>query len=255
LKSVAFGMSDIGRRRENNQDRFLVDPDRQVYAVADGMGGHAAGEVASRIAIDALADTIGPGSTVNGNFSPDEAASRLSAAVQEGNRRICESVLTHDEWRGMGTTLVALVGVGDRAIIGHVGDSRAYRLRHDALERLTSDHSYVGEQVRLGLLTDEEAQRHPMRNIVTRAMGNRPDLEVEVSEEQVRPGDLYLLCSDGLNSMLEDERIGELLRHNRHDPEAACRALIEAANARGGEDNITVIVLRQDGSSDGDLAT
>lgn len=240
--SHTAGLSDVGRRRDNNQDRYLILPEMNVFAVADGMGGHAAGEVASRIAIEALADTMRQNGDESGRMTPEHAASRLVEAVQEGNRRICDSVFGHAEWRGMGTTLVAMVDLGDRVVIGHVGDSRAYRLRNGSLERLTSDHSYVGEQVKLGLLTDEEAQRHPMRNIVTRAMGNRPDLDVEVGEEEVRDGDVFLLCSDGLNSMLTDEEILETLARHASDAEAACRALVERANAMGGDDNITVIV-------------
>ena len=243
MKTTVFGLTDVGRRRENNQDRFLVDPDFSVFAVADGMGGHAAGEVASRIAIEALADTMRENGTDVGTEDPQRAAARLTQAVQEGNRRICESVLSRAEWRGMGTTLVAMLSVGNRAVFGHVGDSRAYRLRQGRLDRLTSDHSYVGEQVRLGLLTDEEAQRHPMRNIVTRAMGNRTELEVELNEEIVRDGDLFMLCSDGLNSMLTDEEILETLQQQPTDAEATCQALIDRANDKGGEDNITVVVL------------
>jgi len=143
----------------------------------------------------------------------------------------------------MGTTIVALVRRGDKVFIGHVGDSRSYVLRNGVLVQLTDDHSWVAEQVRMGLLTDEEAHKHPMRNIVTRAMGNRLELEVDVSEQPIEPGDVFLLCSDGLNSMLGDKLIGEILAANRDDPAEACRALIDAANEHGGDDNITVIVL------------
>lgn len=236
MKARVHGLTDVGRRRENNQDQLLVDEQRDVYAIADGMGGHAAGEVASSIAIQALAETIK-------NNSEEEANQFLVDAFQEGNRRICESVLARGEWRGMGTTIVALVRREDRVIIGHVGDSRSYVLRDGALIQLTDDHSWVAEQVRMGLLTNEEAHKHPMRNIVTRAMGNRLELEVDVSEQPIRPGDVFLLCSDGLNSMLGDEQISEILSRHQDDPVEACRALIDAANERGGDDNITVIVL------------
>lgn len=236
MKARVHGLTDVGRRRENNQDQLLVDEQRDVYAIADGMGGHAAGEVASSIAIQALAETIK-------NNSEEEANQFLVDAFQEGNRRICESVLARGEWRGMGTTIVALVRCDDRVIIGHVGDSRSYVLRDGALIQLTDDHSWVAEQVRMGLLTNEEAHKHPMRNIVTRAMGNRLELEVDVSEQPIHPGDVFLLCSDGLNSMLGDEQISEILSRHQDDPVEACRALIDAANERGGDDNITVIVL------------
>jgi len=236
MKTRVHGLTDVGRRRENNQDQLLVDEQRDVYAIADGMGGHAAGEVASNIAIQALAETID-------EASGSEADKFLVDAFQEGNRRICESVLARGEWRGMGTTIVALVRRGDKVFIGHVGDSRSYVLRNGVLVQLTDDHSWVAEQVRMGLLTDEEAHKHPMRNIVTRAMGNRLELEVDVSEQPIEPGDVFLLCSDGLNSMLGDKLIGEILAANRDDPAEACRALIDAANEHGGDDNITVIVL------------
>lgn len=239
MKSKAFGMTDVGRRRENNQDQFLVDGIRGLYAIADGMGGHAAGEVASQIAIDALAEAM---SSEPASTDPDLAGRKLVEAFEEGNRRICESVVARGEWRGMGTTIVAMVRSGDRAVIGHVGDSRAYRLRNGELKRLTDDHSWVGEQVRMGLLTDEEAQKHPMRNIVTRAMGNRLELVVDVQQDDIRPGDVYLLCSDGLNSMLDDDQIAETLAAHADDPQAACRSLVAKANEQGGEDNITVIV-------------
>ena len=236
MKARVHGLTDVGRRRENNQDQLLVDEQRDVYAIADGMGGHAAGEVASSIAIQALAETIK-------DASEEEANQFLVDAFQEGNRRICESVLARGEWRGMGTTIVALVRRDDRVIIGHVGDSRSYVLRDGALVQLTDDHSWVAEQVRMGLLTNEEAHKHPMRNIVTRAMGNRLELEVDVSERPIHPGDVFLLCSDGLNSMLGDEQISEILSRHQDDPVEACRALIDAANEHGGDDNITVIVL------------
>ena len=144
----------------------------------------------------------------------------------------------------MGTTVVALVHSGEDAVVGHVGDSRLYLLRGDELVRMTSDHSWVNEQVKLGLMNDDTAQRHPMRNIVTRALGSRPDVLVDLTSMRVEPGDVFLLCSDGLNTMLADEQIQALVLAHRHDPVAACRALVEEANRRGGEDNVTVIVAR-----------
>jgi protein phosphatase len=243
MRARTFGITDVGRRRESNQDQLLVDDERGIYAVADGMGGHAAGEVASHIAIEALADAMSNDEFDVDSMSPEEAAQRLERAFLEGNRRICESVITRGEWRGMGTTIVAIVALADRAVIGHVGDSRAYLLREGELQRLTNDHSWVSEQVRLGLLTHKEADRHPMRNIITRALGNREELEVDVTEEPVRPGDVFLLCSDGLNTMLSDDEIKQILDRHPGDPQTACRALIDEANERGGEDNITVVVF------------
>lgn len=242
MKTRVFGLTDVGRRRESNQDSLLVAPERGLYAVADGMGGHAAGEVASHIAIEALSEVLRDNAFLRDRTDAQTAATRLQEAFVEGNQRICDSVVTRGEWRGMGTTIVALVTLEDRAVIGHVGDSRAYLLRDGNLRRLTNDHSWVSEQVRMGLMTDEEAHRHPMRNIVTRALGNRPALDVDVNEAEALPADVFLLCSDGLNSMLTDDEISATLQAHRQDPEAACHKLIEAANSKGGEDNITVIV-------------
>jgi len=143
----------------------------------------------------------------------------------------------------MGTTVVVLLRAGDDAVIGHVGDSRIYLLRGETLHRMTSDHSWVNEQVKLGLLSDDEAQRHPMRNIVTRALGSRPDVVVDLVTAGVVPGDVFVLCSDGLNTMLTDDEIRDILESHRADPEAASTALVQAANQRGGEDNVTVVVI------------
>ena len=236
-------MSDVGRCRKVNQDMFLLDETLGLFAIADGMGGHAAGEVASDLAINALAGSLRESDRGDGAWSPSEAAELLRIALNEGNRKICESVLARAEWRGMGTTMVALVLAENRAVIGHVGDSRAYLLRDGELRQLTSDHSWVNEQVKLGLLTNEQAHRHPMRNIVTRALGNQPAVEVDLLVEEIQPGDIFALCSDGLSGMLEDREIGEVLAARGSVPQAACRELVESANERGGEDNITVIVM------------
>ena len=238
----AFGLTDVGRRRESNEDDFLLEPGRGVYAVADGMGGHAAGEIASRLAIDTLREVLqrGEPGTVPSNSEDD--AEWLRQAVVEANKRICDSIRLHEERRGMGTTVVAMVQSGRDAIVGHVGDSRLYLFRGNELMRMTSDHSWVNEQVKLGLMNDDTAQRHPMRNIVTRALGSRPDVVVDLSSTEIEPGDVFLLCSDGLNTMLTDQQIQDLLASNRREPEAACRALIHEANRFGGEDNVTVVV-------------
>jgi serine/threonine protein phosphatase PrpC len=243
MKPAAHGLTDVGRRREKNEDAFLVDPAMGLYAVADGMGGHAAGEIASRLAIAALEDSIRKGGWDPDAADADDASRHLEDAVLEANRRICDSIQFHDEHRGMGTTLVALLAAGGRAILAHVGDSRAYLIRRGSLVRLTSDHSWVNEQVKLGFLSDEDAQRHPMRNIVTRALGSRPDVAMDRTVEDMLPGDIFVLCSDGLNTMLSDGEIRALVERHRGEPESACRALVGAANAHGGEDNVTVVVV------------
>ncbi len=249
MNAKAYGLTDVGRRREANEDEFLLDDGLGLYAVADGMGGHAAGEVASHLAISTLRESLTSSGWEGAETETDVARAQeaLRQAVDEANRKICETVMSREEWRGMGTTVVILLACGERALIGHVGDSRAYLLRNGDFRRLTSDHSWVNEQVKLGLLTEEQAHRHPMRNIVTRALGNRLDVALELNNETFRGGDVFLLCSDGLNSMLSDEEIRTTLEANP-DPRDACRALVDAANARGGEDNTTVIVLKVNGN-------
>lgn len=243
MKTTAFGLSDVGRRRESNEDDLLLEPEFGLYAVADGMGGHAAGEIASRLAIETLQDVRRRGAPANLLATPEDAAAWLRDAFIEANQRICDSIRLHEERRGMGTTVVAMIHNGEGAVVGHVGDSRVYLLRDDNLMRMTSDHSWVNEQVKLGLMSDDAAQRHPMRNIVTRALGSREDVLVDVAATPLEHGDVFVLCSDGLNTMLTDEEIRELVLRHRGDPEAACRALIHAANLHGGEDNITVVVV------------
>lgn len=238
----SYGLTDVGRCRQSNEDAFLEDGDLGVFAVADGMGGHAAGEVASRIAIESMTDSLR--AALNGAAPSDGAASNaLRKAVSLANREICESARTRQDWNQMGTTVVALVTAGRHAVVAHVGDSRAYRVRDGDLTLLTRDHSWVAEQVRMGLLTSADARRHPHRNIVTRALGNQPDVETEVTHDAMRPGDLYLLCSDGLNTMLQDDEILGVLETHRGDLRAACEALVDAANERGGEDNTTVVLV------------
>ncbi len=240
MRVDSFGITDVGRRRATNEDDFLVEPEVGLYAVADGMGGHAAGEVASRLAIQSLETYFRAAGRLGGD--PLLAAERLREAVLAANRGIWQAIVGHDERRGMGTTLAAVLAIGEQWVVGHVGDSRVYLLRDGRLARLTSDHSWVNEQVRLGFLTDEAAQRHPMRNIVTRALGSREDVAVDIALEPLHEGDVLLLCSDGLNTMVPDEGIREILSKHSLDPRSACRALVDEANRRGGEDNITVVV-------------
>jgi protein phosphatase len=247
VKVTCFGLTDVGRRRTSNEDDFLVEPERGLYAVADGMGGHAAGEVASKLAIESLGASFKP-ETIR-DADPLGAVERVREAIVEANRAIWDAIVGHDERRGMGTTLAVVLALGEQIVVGHVGDSRVYLFRDDRLARLTSDHSWVNEQVRMGFLTDDAAQRHPMRNIVTRALGSREDVAVDVALESFHEGDVLLLCSDGLNTMVPDEDIRDLLERHRDDPRSACRSLVEEANRRGGEDNITVVVVAARGEA------
>jgi protein phosphatase len=243
MTSLRVGSAtDTGRIRTNNQDSFLIAD--TLFAVADGMGGHAAGEIASHLAIETLLEARRREAAPVGHPDVDDAAAWIRDAFLEANRRICDSIRLHEERRGMGTTVVALLHNGEGAVVGHVGDSRVYLLRGDDLIRMTSDHSWVNEQVKLGLMSDDAAQRHPMRNIVTRALGSREDVLVDVASTRLEPGDVFVLCSDGLNTMLTDDEIRDLVLRHRDEPESACRALVLAANMSGGEDNVTVVVVR-----------
>ncbi len=226
------GLTDVGRQRTSNEDSFLESA--PVFAVADGMGGARAGEVASRIAVETLAD---------GDDGGGEAEARLAETAQAANRRIYELAQEDDSRAGMGTTFTAVLVDGGEVVTGHVGDSRLYRLRDDGLERLTRDHSLVEELVRRGELDPKEAESHPQRSIITRALGPEPEVEVETFTCPGRAGDLYLVCSDGLTSMISEERLRDLLRGDGSLDEAAHR-LVKAANDAGGKDNITVVLFR-----------
>jgi protein phosphatase len=241
MNITACGTTHVGLRRDANEDHYLVDLDRRLFAVADGMGGHAAGEVASRLAIDTLATALSPGA------ESEEAIPReqiLTDGFQAANRRIGEEIRNREDLRGMGTTLVAAHYQGDHLVVAHVGDSRAYLIRQDKIVRLTRDHSWVNDQVQLGILSEEEAQRHPFRNVITRALGSNGPMPVDTVTITPENGDRVLLCSDGLNGMVSDQDIFDRTVAEGDDLEAATRSLVEAANQAGGEDNITVVLLR-----------
>ena len=226
------GVSDTGRRRRRNEDSYVCEP--PLFAVADGMGGAQAGEVASRLAAAVLQE-------VNGEQLSRGAIAEL---IQEANRRVFQRSNEDAAASGMGTTLtVALVESSDTVAIGHVGDSRAYRVRDGRLEQLTEDHSLVGEMMRSGKLSAEEAEAHPQRSVITRALGTEPDVDVDTFTIETEPGDVFLLCSDGLTTMVPDREILSLLDASGGDLERAARRLVEAANRSGGEDNITVVVF------------
>jgi PPM family protein phosphatase len=228
-------LTDVGRQRNANEDSFYEsDP---VFAVADGMGGARAGEVASRIAVEEFDQAQAEGA------SPEKVLEDIARAA---NKRIYELAQRDETHAGMGTTLIAAMVSGNQVAIGHVGDSRAYRFRDDELERLTQDHSLVEELRRQGKLTEEQAEVHPQRSIITRALGPEPDVEVDTFSFPARDGDVYMLCSDGLTGMVSEARIAEILRA-RSSLQQAADALVAEANARGGRDNITVVLFRLGG--------
>jgi protein phosphatase len=238
-------LSDVGRQRQGNEDSFLERS--PLFAVADGMGGARAGEVASRIAVeqfDVQGDVDGP---------PEE---QLAEVARAANRQIHKMAQEDSAYAGMGTTFTAALFGGREITIGHVGDSRLYRLRDGALERLTHDHSLVEEFVRQGKLTPAEAEVHPQRSIITRALGPEPEVEVDTYTHAGREGDVYLLNSDGLTGMISEDQVAEILRE-RESLEDAAKKLIAAANENGGKDNITVVLFRlgSDGDEDEDPDT
>ncbi|HET8648874.1 MAG TPA: Stp1/IreP family PP2C-type Ser/Thr phosphatase [Gemmatimonadales bacterium] len=233
--------TDVGIVRSGNEDNYLMLSDRGVFIVADGMGGHAAGEVASEMAVQIIAREVGPLRGLN-----DEAASeRLRGAIRSANDAIFERTLAEQDKRGMGTTATALVLLPRRYIIGQVGDSRAYLLREGKFIQLTKDHSYVQEQVDAGLLTPDQARVHPYSNVITRCVGAGLDVTPDIYFGGLRADDVILLASDGLTGMLEDEHVMRILTSDG-GPEQWVDRLITEANRRGGLDNITALVVRID---------
>ena len=226
------GRSDVGRQRSANEDSLVIAP--PFFAVADGMGGAKAGEVASATAVEVF----------GGERDSSEAAeAQLARIVREANRRIHALAVSEESYRGMGTTLTAAKIAGDEVSLAHVGDSRAYLLRGGELEQLTRDHSLVAELERSGQITAEAAEHHPQRSIITRALGPEPDVEVDTYTIAGRDGDLFLICSDGLTSMISDDEVSSILR-SAPSLEDAADALVRAANQSGGRDNITVVLFR-----------
>jgi protein phosphatase len=229
----ASALTDTGRRRPHNEDTFVCDP--PLFAVADGVGGAQAGEIASRLAATALEERLPTALGVE----------TLTELIQTANDRIYRHSLDDPAAAGMGTVMTVLLvdeDAGDIAI-GHVGDSRAYRLRDGVFEQLTPDHSLVGELVRSGRLSTEEAEHHPHRSVITRAVGTEPTVDVETLTVAAEPGDLYLICSDGLTDIVRDEQIAELIQAADRDPDATAETLVAAANRAGGIDNITVVLF------------
>jgi PPM family protein phosphatase len=232
--------SDTGKKRRRNEDSYVVAP--PLFAVADGMGGAQAGEVASKLAAAALEDTD-PG----GIGGPE----KVTSLIQEANRRVYERANNDPSTSGMGTTMTVALVEGDEVTIGHVGDSRAYVVRNGELEQLTEDHSLVNELLKSGKLSREEAEMHPQRSVITRAVGTDPDVDVDAFTVSTGQGDVFLLCSDGLTDMVADEDILEIVEKHRDDLDRATKALVSAANRGGGEDNITVIAFAiAEGSGD-----
>jgi PPM family protein phosphatase len=246
--------TDKGLRRTSNEDSHCERAEIGLFVVADGMGGHVAGEVASREAVDAIQAFIADTASADKNrtwpfpFEPALSleANRLKAAFRLANRKIASAIADSNELRGMATTASALLAGKASACVAHVGDSRVYVLRTGKLDQITHDHSWVEEQVRAGTMSPSAARQHPWRNVVTRALSGGEDPEVDVTEIEPQPGDRYLLCSDGLFSVVGDQEIANILGDSHRSLEEITTALIAAANAGGGPDNITALVLEVD---------
>jgi serine/threonine protein phosphatase PrpC len=240
VRLVHSARTDVGMIRSGNEDSFAVDADRErgLFIVADGMGGHAAGEVASEMAVQILQRELTDLRDLDG-----AATERVTNALKRANKAIHDRTIAEVDKQGMGTTASVLMIAGRQYLIGQVGDSRVYLLRDGALRQLTKDHSYVQEQVDAGFLTPEQARYHPYSNVITRCVGASPEVEPDIYTGDVRVGDLFLVASDGLTGMVDDRRLQQLLLA-RVAPERLVHLLISEANGRGGLDNITAIVVQ-----------
>jgi protein phosphatase len=253
MRITSFGMNDVGVKRTNNEDNYLINDELNLFVVCDGMGGHAGGEFASAIAVNTVEEVL-----TSIEIRPDEGSfdgdahdgpielmrEKLRYAIRLAGKRIFEKALIETEYKGMGTTCLALIVDNGNAFLAHVGDSRGYLVREGRIEQLTEDHSLVNERLRAGLITEEEAKNHKLKNIITRSLGFMEDVEIDLQVRAVRRGDQFLLCSDGLSNLVEGEEMGEAL--NKYTPQVAARYLIETACERGGDDNVTVVVVRID---------
>lgn len=249
MKFLAGTRTDKGIIRQNNEDNFYVAEGDGILLVADGMGGHASGEVASKIAVDVIRDYfdgIKTGRELQvGRYREEfsEATNKIGSAVRLANQAIYEASKGNPLWHGMGTTVVATLITGNRLSIAHVGDSRVYLVRAGDMEQLTDDHSLVSEQVKRELITKEQAKESDIKNILTRALGVNPEVEVDLDELALLNGDILILCTDGLTTMVEEDEILSVVT-TTDDPDMACEKLISMANENGGRDNVTVIVAR-----------
>jgi protein phosphatase len=250
----AFGRTDVGRRRKINEDSFLVSPETSLYAVCDGMGGHNAGEVASRMAIETISAFVERSAVekeitwpwgLDANLSFD--ANRLKTAIRLANARVFQAADNREELTGMGTTVVAILVSGDHLTIGSAGDSRCYLVRGGELKQLTRDDSWVSAALGEGILNSDDVEHHPLRNVITKAVGARDTIDLDLVEHELQPGDVILLCSDGLHGMVNDQEIARILAPAPASLEEASARLVDAANEAGGRDNVTVVLLRRAG--------
>ncbi len=249
MKIASCGITDIGRKRQKNEDSYLVNDKIHLYIVADGMGGHAGGEFASKIAVSTVEEII-KGEDVPKNVkesyfndpSQEGEESKLRRAIAQAGNKICQKATEDPELRGMGTTATVLFFDDCKAYVAHVGDSRAYCIRSGTISQITEDHSLVNEQLKSGLITEKEAKTHQLKNIITRSVGVQEEVEVDSIVWNVQNGDHYLVCSDGLTNMVQNHEILEIVL--KFDTEESARRLVDLANERGGDDNISLILVQ-----------
>jgi PPM family protein phosphatase len=259
LKVVAAGLTDVGRKRDHNEDSLLIDEDLKLFVVADGMGGHAGGGTASRIAVETIDTELrqvrsSQGSVLEARtpLQDSPVPEAIRAAVERACMAIYSKAQEDDRLKGMGTTVISLLMKDEQAFFAHVGDSRAYLIRGDLIQQISEDHSLVNEQIKAGMITPEEAKHSKYKNIITRSVGFEEEVQVDVMGLLSEPGDVFILCTDGMANMMEDTEILEVVRHV---PLADVpKALVDLANERGGDDNITVVAVQLQAESVPDVA-
>jgi PPM family protein phosphatase len=251
MRYSAVAKSDVGRKRHGNEDSFCLAPEVGLFVVADGMGGHAAGEVASRLAVDTIQEWVTKYLSGMGTFITEKPvatysrqANFLLSSIRLANRIIYDAAQDRREYVGMGTTVVSVLAVNDHVALAHVGDSRIYRIRGEEIVQLSRDHSLVQQQVDHGIISAEEARGSQYKHLITRALGLKESVEVDLADQPVQPGDCLLLCSDGLSDHLEDEEMSAIVLEHADDLEKACQALVDRANYKGGDDNITALLIQ-----------
>ena len=251
FKIESAGLTDVGRKRGHNEDSFEIESNHDLYIVADGMGGHASGEVASKMAVDTLLRFFRETQADQNRTWPykmDRAFSyeenRLIIGIKLANRQIFRHAQSELNLKGMGTTIVSLLVRDKHAYIGHVGDSRVYRFRKEEIRQITEDHSLLNDYMKIKKLTPQEIENFPHKNVIVRALGMKNLVQVDLAKEELLAGDIFLLCSDGLSGLISDSLMSEILRDHRNDLQTACKKLIESANKNGGNDNITVVLVK-----------
>jgi len=256
LKIDSHAITDTGLTRKINEDNCSILKEQNLFLVSDGLGGHAAGELASQITVTAIKNFIKTSNEddqitwpfgINNTLSLEE--NKIVTAIRIANQTIYHKAQNQKEYAGMGATVVVMLVKDSQAVIAHVGDSRLYRIRQNNIKQLTLDHSWVREQVEKGLLSEQQAQIHHLKNVVTRALGTASEVEVDVKTKAIEAGDYFILCSDGLSNLVDNETIKNIVLKNKNNVSLACQNLVDMANSNGGIDNITVVIVYFDGEN------